>query len=82
MANTVRTLTTDDKVLLRAALLNAGVKARVATIRNGFRVVFEGAWQPVADALNNEGFRYAGGSTFGQFSNNGNETYVRFMAVA
>lgn len=82
MTKTVRTLTNIDKVLLRAALLNAGVKARVANIRNGFRVVFEGDWQPVADALNNEGFLYAGGSSFGPFSNNGSETYVRYMAVA
>lgn len=76
-----RTLTNDDKLLLRVALINAGIKGRVASIRNGLRIVFQGDWQPVADVLNNECFSPAGGGRFGQHNFSGGQAFVRCVEM-
>lgn len=74
-----RTLTQTDQVLLAAALLNAGIKARIRKIRNGLRVVFDGPSAPVADLLNDEGFLHANGCPFDRFSFDGNQAFVRYV---
>jgi len=76
-----RTVTKDDKILIAAALLNAGVKARLKVIRNGVRVVFQGEWQPVAAVLNNEGYSPAGGGRFGQFNFSQGQVFVRCVTL-
>lgn len=80
MTRMVRTLTNDDKILLAAALLNAGVKARIRKLHIGYRVVFDGSYDVVASALNGEGFLAAGGEPFGKFSAQGNQVFVRYAA--
>ncbi len=76
----VRYVNNTDKLLLRAALLNAGIKARVRSFPNCLRVVFEGDKAPMIEMLNNEGFLAAGGIPFGQHSFNGsNEVFVHHV---
>ena len=84
MANTVRTLTKEDQALAAVVLLNAGVKARIRSVRAGFRVVFVGSWQTVATALNEYGFKSAAMASFDRFAFNDTdpshgEVFVRFM---
>lgn len=75
----VRRLNDADRALLGVVLLNAGVKARIRKLRLGYRVVFQGAWEPVAEAINPEGFRTAGSERFGRFSFQGQQAFVRYM---
>ncbi len=77
----VRTLNETDKALLAAVLMNAGVKARIRKFPGCYRVVFDGARETVADALNGEGFLAAGGQPFGRFSFDGNQAFVRYVAA-
>jgi hypothetical protein len=81
MTKMVRTLNKTDAILIRVVLLNAGVKARVRVFPTSIRVVFDGAKEVVAEALNNEGYLHASAQPFGQFSFNGpNEVFVRYAA--
>jgi len=73
----MRTLTRNDQLLLAAALLAAGVKARIRRFPGALRVVFDGSWETVADVLNNDGFCPAGGGRFGRFNFEGNQVFVR-----
>ena len=73
-----RTLTKADKALVALAFANAGIKARIRMLRLGFRVVFEGGWEPAAAVLNSEGYLTAGGEAFGRFSFQGQQAFVRY----
>lgn len=75
----VRTLAPTDRALLKLALQNAGIKARIRKLRLGVRVVFVGGWEPVAEVLNSEGFRAAGGAQFARFTFQGQQAFVRYM---
>lgn len=75
----VRHLNEVDKVLILAALSNAGVKARARKLRIGYRICFEGLHTAVVDVLNNEGFLSAAGAPFTGFSfNRSGEVFVRY----
>lgn len=81
MTKTVRAFTKEDKILLAVALLNAGIKARIRKLHIGVRVVFEGSQDEVAAVLNSEGFLHANGGPFTQFSFQGNQAFVRYVAI-
>ncbi len=76
---TVRALNNSDKVLIAAALLNAGVKARIKKLNIGYRVCFVGDQSAVIEALNNYGFLNAVGGQFDMHSfNQPHELFVRY----
>lgn len=81
----VRTLIDTDKILITAALFNAGAtKVRVRKFANSFRVCIDSSFdrETIIEALNNEGFRDACGSLFTKFSfNQPHEIFVHRMAV-
>jgi hypothetical protein len=77
----VRTFGSDDKLLLAVAMLNAGIKVRIRKLRIGIRVVFDGPSENVAAVLNSEGFLNASGCEFGVHSFDGNQAFVRYVAI-
>lgn len=82
MFKKVRTLETADKALLAVELLNAGVKARIAKQRIGYRVCFTGPMADVREVLNANGFLTASGDAFTDHSFNGSaEVFVRYAAL-
>jgi hypothetical protein len=81
MAKMVRPFSKQDKILLAAALLNAGIKARIKMLNLGARVVFEGSEEAVAEVLNNEGFLFADGQKFGRFCFQRNQAFVRYVEM-
>ena len=81
MTKQVRVFAKEDQILLAAALLNAGVKARIRKLHLGVRVVFTGSQDDVAEVLNSEGFLHANGGPFTQFSFQGNQAFVRYVSI-
>ncbi len=75
----VQKITATEKPLLAITLLLAGAPARLRVQRDCIRAVFAPDFdrQAVADALNAEGFRFAGGQLFNRYSFNGHEAFVR-----
>lgn len=83
MTKRVRTTTQEDKLFLAGTLHSAGFAYRLRVLRNGIRAVISGEFdrQVLADALNAGGFRMAAGVEFSRFSFNGNEAFVRGVAL-
>lgn len=83
MTRFARTLNADDKTLLAALLLIAGVKARIRKFPTSFRVCFDGSQDAVLDVLNGNGFIRADGSSFTCTAFNGgrNEVFVHRVAA-
>lgn len=83
MTRFARTLNADDKTLLAALLLIAGVKARIRKLPTSFRVCFDGSQDAVLDVLNGNGFIRADGSSFTRTAFNGgrNEIFVHRVAA-
>ena len=81
MTKQVRAFTQEDKLLLAVALLNAGIKARIRKLNIGVRVVFDGSQEAVAAVLNSEGFLHANGGSFDRYSFQGNQAFVRYVAL-
>lgn len=82
MFKQIRILNDADKALLAVAFLNADVKVRIRKLRIGYRVVFDGARETVAEVLNSEGFLNAAGNAFGPHSFDGNQAFVRYAVTA
>jgi hypothetical protein len=81
MGKMVRKFNKTDKLLLAAALLNAGVKGRIKMLNLGARLVFEGSQDAVTEVLNSEGFLHANGAPFGPTSFQGNQAFVRYVNI-
>lgn len=77
----VRTLTDADRSLLRLALANAGIKARVRKFPGTLRVVFEGARESVERVLNDNDFRNACGRPFDRDAFEGEQVFIRYVGA-
>jgi hypothetical protein len=81
MTKMVRTVVAADILLLKAAIKNAGIKARVRKFPTSVRVVFDCKNETMMEVLNSEGFLHASGGPFGWSSFQGNQAFVCYMAV-
>ena len=79
MTERVFQITATQKPLLAMTFLLAGVKARLRVQAGCIRAVIEGDFdrQAVANALNNDGFRFAAGQLFTRYSFDGAQVFVR-----
>ena len=79
----VRTVDNTDKTIISILLKNTNIKNQIKMINNGLRVVFEGDWNLVAIALNENGYLHAGHckftkSCFNDTDPKHGEVFVRF----